>query len=143
MGDVSFGGQFSKITKWVEELKIQPIQPIIFTKYRNVLKKEWLKGNMPSVKHDIGGNRLTVENVTNGHMLAKSKGGLTNLSNITLETMEYNQLKGNKPFLWFFDTKAFMQYCDEVTQVKLKNFDGLEYVRGIIETAFKLLREGK
>jgi len=124
-------------------VKIRPIQPIIFTKYRNVLKKEWLKGNMPTVKHDIGGNLLTPENATNGHMLAKSKGGLTTAFNITLETMDYNQLKGNKPFSWFFDTKNFMQYCDEVAKVDLPNFNGLEYVRGIIENAFKLLREGK
>ena len=112
-------------------MKINPIYPIVFTHYRNTLKKEWLKGNMPSVKHDIGGNLLTPENATNGHMLAKSKGG------------DYNQLKGNKPFSWFFDVKSFMQYCDEVAQVNLKNFNGLEYVRGIIENAFKLLKEGK
>lgn len=117
--------------------------PIVFTHYRNTLKKEWLKGNMPTVKHDIGGHLLTPENITNGHMLAKSKGGATTLANITLETADYNQLKGNKPFTWFFDVKNFMQYCDEVSQVKLKNFNGLEYVRGIIENAFKLLKEGK
>lgn len=124
-------------------MKINPICPIIFTHYQNTLKKEWLKGNMPSVKHDIGGNLLTRENITNGHMLAKSKGGKTTLKNLTLETCKYNQLKGNKPFSWFFDVKSFMRYCDEISQVKLKNFDGLEYVRGIIENAFRLLREGK
>lgn len=117
--------------------------PIVFTHYKNTLKKEWLKGNMPSVKHDIGGHLLTPENITNGHMLAKSNGGATTLKNITLETFDYNQLKGNKPFSWFFDVKSFMQYCDEVAQVNLKNFNGLEYVRGIIENAFKLLKEGK
>lgn len=119
-----------------------PFNPIIF-KQKSILKKEWLKGNMPTVKHDIGGNLLTIENITDGHMLAKSKGGKTNLKNITLETYDYNQLKGNKPFSWFFDVKSFMQYCDEVSKVNLKNFNGLEYVRGIIETAFKLLKEGK
>lgn len=98
---------------------------------------------MPTVKHDIGGNLLTRENITNGHMLAKSKGGVTTLKNLTLETADYNQLKGNKPFSWFFDVKSFMQYCDEISQVNLKNFNGLEYVRGIIENAFGLLKEGK
>lgn len=125
-------------------MKINPIIPIIFkNRGNNVLKKEWLKGNMPSVKHDIGGNILTAENLSNGHMLARSKGGATNLKNITLETLHYNQLKGNKPFSWFFNTRNFMRYCDEMAQVKLKNFNGLEYVRGIIETAFNLLKEGK
>ena len=125
-------------------MRIHPIlKPIIFTHYKNTLKKEWLKGNMPSVKHDIGGNRLTAENITNGHMLAKSKGGVTTAFNITLETRDYNMMKGNKPFSWFFDVKNFMQYCDEMAKVDLPNFNGIKYVRGIIENAFTLLREGK
>jgi len=98
---------------------------------------------MPTVKHDIGGNLLTRENITDGHMLALSKGGKTNLKNLTLETYDYNQLRGNKPFYWFFDTKNFMQYCDEMAKVKLPNFDGLEYVKGIIANAFELLKEKK
>lgn len=124
-------------------MRITPVKnPIVF-KYKSVLKTEWLKGNMPSVKHDIGGNLLTKENVTNGHMLPVSKGGKTNLKNLTLETLNYNQMKGNKPFSWFFDIKNFMRYCDEVSKVDLPNFKGLEYVRGIIETAFELLKGKK
>lgn len=124
-------------------MRVCQIGTIVFGKSINIIKKEWLKGNMPSVKHDIGGNLLTEKNITNGHMLAKSKGGKTILSNITLESFDYNQLKGNKPFTWFFDVKNFMRYCDEISQVQLKNFNGLDYVKGIIETAFKLLKEGK
>lgn len=126
----------------MEKLNILAIRQIAFCN-KSTLKREWLKGNMPSVTHDIGGNLLTPENITNGHMLAKSNGGPTTLKNLTLETFDYNQLKGNKPFSWFFDVKSFMQYCDEVAQVNLKNFNGLEYVRGIIENAFRLLKEGK
>ena len=123
-------------------MKILKLNFINFT-HKSVLKTEWLKGNMPTVKHDIGGNLLTKENVTNGHMLALSKGGKTKLNNLTLETYNYNQLKGNKPFSWFFDVKYFMQYCDEVSKVNLPNFNGLEYVKGIIANAFQLLKERK
>lgn len=125
-------------------MRIVPVEnnPISF-KLKTVLKTEWLKGNMPTVKHDIGGNLLTRENVTNGHMLAKSKGGVSKLTNITLESMEYNMFKGDKPFSWFFDTKNFMRYCDEVSKVKLPNFDGMEYVKGIIANALNLLKEKK
>lgn len=124
-------------------MRITPVKnPIVF-KYKSVLKTEWLKGNMPSVKHDIGGNLLTKENVTNGHMLPVSKGGKTNLKNLTLETLNYNQMKGNKPFSWFFDIKNFMRYCDEMAKVDLPNFKGLDYVRGIIETAFELIKGKK
>lgn len=115
---------------------------ISFT-YNNILKREWLKGNMPSVKHDIGGNLLTKENVSLGHMMARSKGGTNELSNFTLETIDYNCMKGNKPFSWFFDVKNFMQYCDEVSKVRLPKFNGLEYAKSIIANAFTLLKEGK
>lgn len=124
-------------------MRINPVKnPIVFT-YKSVIKTEWLKGNMPSVKHDIGGNLLTKENITNGHMLPVSKGGKTNLKNLTLETLNYNQMKGNKPFSWFFDVKNFMQYCEEMSKVELPNFKGIEYVKGIIETAFELLKGKK
>ena len=120
----------------------KPFPPIRFG-MKSILKTEWLNGNMPNVKYDIGGNLLTKENVTNGHMLPKSKGGTNELKNLTLESLPYNMMKGNKPFSWFFDTKHFMQYCDEVAKVKLPNFNGLEYVKGIIENAFNLLKEKK
>lgn len=125
-------------------MRVPKIQgnPISF-KLKTVLKTEWLNGNMPTVIHDIGGNILTPENVTNGHMLARSKGGTNELKNITLETMAYNNMKGNKPFSWFFDAKNFMQYCEEMKQVKLPNFDGWEYVKSIITTAFELVKDKK
>lgn len=123
-------------------MNIRHIDTIPFM-YKSVIKTEWLKGNMPSVKHDIGGNLLTKENITNGHMLPISKGGKTNLKNLTLETLSYNQMKGNKPFSWFFDVKNFMQYCEEMSKVELPNFKGVEYVKGIIETAFELLKGKK
>ena len=126
----------------MEKLKITFIKPIMFNK-KTILKSEWLKGNMPSVKYDIDGNLLTKENVTDGHMLAKSKGGETNLSNITLETFDYNQLKGNQPFSCFFDTKNFLKYCEQFVEVDLPNFNGIKYIQGIIENAFNLLKENK
>lgn len=120
----------------------KPFKPLCFG-LKSVLKTEWLKGNMPNVRYDIGGNLLTKENVTNGHMLARSKGGSNELKNLTLESLPYNMMKGNRPFSWYFDTKNFMRYCSEVSKVKLPNFDGMEYVKGIIANAFNLLKERK
>ena len=123
-------------------MKIFPIKQITFG-YKSVLKTEWLKGNMPSVKYDMGGNLLTKDNVTNGHMLAKSKGGKTNLSNLTLETANYNFMKGNKPFSWFFTKEGFDTYCEQFKNIKLPNFDGLDYIEKITRNAKNLLRQGK
>lgn len=123
-------------------MKITPINQVSF-KYKSILKTEWLKGNMPSVKYDMGGNKLTKDNVTNGHMLAHSKGGKTNINNLMLETANYNFMKSNKPFSQFYDEKSFKAYCSQFEKIKLPNFNGLDYIYRITRTAYKLLKEGK
>ena len=120
---------------------IKPIQPISF-QYRSVLKTEWLKGNMPEVTHDMAGNLLTADNITNGHMQAHSKGGKTNLGNLMLETKDYNFMKGNQPFSKFFTKEGFDAYCEQFKSICLPNFDVLEYIARITKTAKRLLRLG-
>lgn len=123
-------------------MKVNPVNQISF-QYKSTLKTEWLKGNMPDVKFDMGGNLLTKDNVTNGHMLAHSKGGKTVSSNLMLETANYNFMKGNKPFSWFFTEEGFKKYCKQFEKVKLPNFNGLEYIFNITKTAERLLKQGK
>ena len=91
----------------------------------------------------MGGNLLTKENVSNGHMLAHSKGGKTNLSNLMLETRTYNNMKSNKPFSWFFTKEAFDAYCEQFKNIQLPNFNGLEYIEKITKNAERLLKQGK
>ena len=79
-------------------MKINFIKPIQISNktsfgYKSILKDEFLKGNLPTVKKDMGGNKLTKKNVTNGHMLPHSQGGKTILPNLMLETVEYNYMK--------------------------------------------------
>lgn len=123
-------------------MKINFITPIHFT-YKSILKTEWLKGNMPEVTKDMAGNLLTKDNVTNGHMLAHSKGGKTVLDNLMLETAPYNFSKGNQPFSKFFNKEGFDAYCEQFKNIDLPNFKGLEYIDKITRTAKHLLRMGK
>ena len=123
-------------------MMIPPVYQLSFC-YKSILKTEWLKGNMPSVKVDMEGNLLTKNNVTNGHMLAKSKGGKTNISNLMLETANYNFAKGNKPFSWFFTKEKFDAYCEQFKDIKLPNFDGMDYINKITQNAKNLLRQGR
>ena len=124
-------------------MRIIPTNNPISFKYLGILKSEWLKGNMPEVMYDMGGNLLTKENVTNGHMLAKSRGGKTKNFNLMLETKEYNQLRANLPFSLFYTKEGFERYCEPFKKIKLPKFDGLEYVEQITQQAKKLLKEGK
>lgn len=124
-------------------MKITPVKNPISFKYKSVLKSEWLKGNMPTVTHDMGGNRLTKGNCTLGHMQAHSKGGKTALNNLMLETKGYNMSKGNMPFSKFFDWGAFIKYCEQFEKIELPDFNGKEYIENITKTAQRLLKQGK
>ena len=55
--------------------------PISF-KYRSILKTEWLKGKMPTVKYGIYGGKLKPYNVTLEHIIPYSKGGETTIDNL-------------------------------------------------------------
>lgn len=123
-------------------MKINTIQPVSF-KYKSILKTYWLKGAMPDVKYDMGGNKLTKDNITNGHMLPHSKGGKTELSNLMLETANYNFAKSNKPFSQFYDEKAFQAYCKQFEKVNLPEFNGLDYVYRITKNAYNIIKKGK
>ena len=123
-------------------MKVNFIKPISF-QYKSVLKTEWLKGNMPEVTKDMEGNLLTKDNCTLGHMLPHSKGGKTVIDNLMLETKDYNFMKGNSPFSWFFTKEGFEAYCEQFKNVNLPNFNGLEYIEKITKTAKRLLKLGK
>lgn len=123
---------------------IKPIQISNKTSfgYKSILKDEFLKGNLPTVKKDMGGFKLTKNNVTNGHMLPHSQGGKTILPNLMLETVEYNYMKQADPFSKFFNKEGFEAYCAQFKGIKLPKLDGDRYVKDITETAERLLKNG-
>ena len=124
-------------------MRITPLVNQPSFKYKNVLKTEWIKGNMPSVKYDMGGNLLTKDNVSLGHMKAHSLGGKTVIDNLMLETKLYNNAKGNLPFSQFFNREAFEAYCKQFENIKLPNFNGWDYILRITRTAEYLIKNGK
>ena len=111
--------------------------------YKSILKTEWLNGNMPTVKYDMGGNLLTAQNITLGHMQPHSKRGSSGLANFMLETKRYNNNKGNMPFSSTFSQSGFDSYCKQFEGINLKGFNGDGYVQMITKTAKRLLRQGK
>lgn len=124
-------------------MRIASLSNQVSFKYKNVLKTEWIKGNMPSVKYDMGGNLLTKDNISLGHMQAHSLGGKTVIDNLMLETKKYNNSKGNLPFSQFFNREAFEAYCKQFENIKLPNLNGWDYILRITKTAEYLIRNGK
>ena len=122
-------------------MKITPVQnPIVF-KYKSVLKSEWLKGNMPSVKIGIYGGKLKPYNVTLEHIKPHSKGGKTQLPNLALAVDVNNWGRGDKPFKMFFSRAIFDEYCDQFADIKLPDFDGKAYVEALRKTVERIIKE--
>ena len=120
---------------------ISPINPIHFG-YHSVLKTQWKKGNLPTVKYGIYGGVLTPNNVSLEHIKPISKGGKTKLYNLALATKTNNHTRGNMPIQRFLDSEKFIAYVEQFKDVDLPNFNGKEYIGGLIKTILDTL-EGK
>lgn len=60
-------------------MKVAPVS--ISFGYRNRLKTEWLKGNIPELMHDFyDGSLLNADTVTLEHVLPHSKGGKNDIN---------------------------------------------------------------
>lgn len=117
---------------------IIPINPDITFGYHNVLKTQYLKGNLKSVKYGFYGDRLTRKNVSLEHLKAKSKGGKSELENFVLASKAKNQARGNKDIKPFVDKETAMRYLLQFVGIKVENFNGDNYIRAIIKTLKKL-----
>ena len=130
-----------------DSINTQCIYPLTIIKtdgisfgYKSVLKTEWLKGNMPSVKLGLYGGELTKKNVTLEHILPHSKGGKTELPNLALAVNVNNWSRSNKPFKDYFDPEAINEYLEQFKEVDLPNFNGLKYIDGVTKVIKRILR---
>lgn len=106
--------------------------------YHNILKTQYLKGNLKGVKYGFYGDKLTKKNVSLEHLKAKSKGGKSELENFVLASKAKNQARGNKDIKPFVDKETAMRYLLQFVGIKVENFNGDNYIRAIIKTLKKL-----
>ena len=105
--------------------------------YRNILKTEWLKGNIPELKHDFyDGSLLQRDTLTLEHLLPHSQGGKTTSSNLVLTNCQNNFRRGNKDIRDYINIDAARKYIEEARQIKLK---GLENYANSIVSRLKSL----
>ena len=64
--------------------------------YHNILKTEWLKGKLPTVKRGFYGDILTKETVSLEHLDCVCNGGETVTSNLVLASKKQNNLYNRK-----------------------------------------------
>ena len=123
-------------------MKIITINPINFG-YKNILKTYFLKGKLPSVTKGFYGGELTKDNVTLEHLLPHSKKGKTALNNLVLSKDVNNWNRGNRPLIEYYDPDLFKAYCEQFKGIKLREFNGDDYIKQITATVERLLKQGK
>lgn len=122
-----------KNNKQAKVEKPKQVNPITFG-YNSPLKKLWRKGKMPSVTKGFYGDTLTQSNLSLEHLKPHSKGGKTCLSNLVLASKEKNQARSNFPIKEFFDKEKAIEYLNQFINIKLKDFNGNSYIKGIVKT---------
>ena len=118
---------------------IKPITspcPIPFQRI-SPIKTAFKDGVLPLKKGFFGGD-LTPKNVSLDHMLAKSKGGKSKLSNYVLTTSENNNLKGDMDIFRFATKENTEQYFKAFEGVKLGKHTGEQYLAMISRTLREL-----
>lgn len=106
-----------------------------FEGYKFKLKTLYRQGKLPKDLVDIGGNKITQKNLSGDHAIPKSKGGKCNNRNMMLATKEFNSLRGSKDLKEVVTTTSVALWSEQMLglQGKVKGFDFVEYVRGILK----------
>lgn len=102
------------------------------------LKQLWDKGRLPSVKFGFYGDLLTKENISREHLKPASKGGRRFVTNIVLASKPKNNGRGNRDIRFYCIPDVAKQYLEQFKNIKIKGFDGNEYIRQIKLTLKKL-----
>ena len=104
---------------------------------KSPIKTAYKEGSLALQKGFLGGE-LTPENVSLDHMLAKSKGGRSKISNYVLTTMENNNLKADRDIFEFATKENTEAYFKAFEGAKLGKYTGEQYLSAISRTLREL-----
>ena len=106
---------------------------------KSILKTEWLRGNLPTVRKGIYGGILTPDSVSIEHLRPRSSRGKNSLNNIALATKKNNNARGNAPLYTRLTQEQADSYFKQFKGIKTPEFDGDSYIRKASETVKRLL----
>lgn len=118
-------------------MKINNISIINFG-YKSVLKTQWQKGNLPTVKKDIYGDLLIKGQETLEHIIPKSKGGKSTLSNYALANAGNNFRRSSFDLGKYTSVDAIKGYLKQFEGIELPDFNGNEYIKNLTRTLKKI-----
>ena len=93
---------------------------------------------MPKDLVDIGGNRLTQQNLSGDHAIPRSKGGKTNDTNMMLATKQFNSLRGDRPLKEVTTMENLLKWAKQY--LELKPIDGFDFKKHVMDI-FKVLEQ--
>lgn len=106
---------------------------ITFGGYNFKLKKMYRQGKLPKDLVDMGGNRITQENLSGDHAIPKSKGGKTTDENMMLATKQFNSLRGNRPLREVTTKENLIKWVNQYLALgQIDGFDFIKYVQKIL-----------
>lgn len=114
------------------------VLPVSFG-YSHKLKTLYKQGKLPSVVKGFYGGILTADTVTLEHLKPHSQGGRTSLENLVLATANNNHRRGNKPLQDFLNPEAMEKYLEQFKDLKIKNFNGNDYIKKVQKTIERLI----
>lgn len=107
---------------------------ITFGGYNFKLKKMYRQNKLPKDLVDIGGNRITQDNLSGDHAIPKSKGGKTTDENMMLATKQFNSLRGNRPLNEVTTKENLIKWINQYLALgQIDGFDFIKYVQGILK----------
>ena len=124
--------------------------------YTTTISKLFKEGKLPEVAKGFYGGELSIDQkslqrASNEHLQPKSLGGVTELRNIVLATVENNNKRGNEPLSLFFKKDKADEYWEQFENLiveykqgkKTKIFNGNQYIEQSKKTVKKILEQEK
>lgn len=120
--------------------KTPPYNPTF--QYHSKLMEAYKSGRLKLKKGAYGG-KLTPENASHEHIIPHSKGGADNMTNYIITTKELNHKRDVRPFKEVVQVEPLLEYFDAILNSKCDDFNRVQYIKDIIKTMLRALREGK
>jgi len=124
----------SRTNKPIAQKVKEVVKNVSFKGYKSILKTLWRAGLLPSVRNGLYGGELTQRSLSLEHLVARTKGGRSELCNLALATKRNNELRNARPIKEFLTKEMFDAYCKQFEGVQVGSFNGHKYVEGLKQT---------
>ena len=129
-----------------EDIKPIPLQTIQaynvnFEGYSCELKRLYKKG-LVKIKYSFYGGKLNPKRMSVEHVVPRSKGGKSCQANYVFCNADQNSDRGNSPLVHYINWEAVGVYLKQFEGIKIKNFNGDEYIKQVLSAINEAMQRG-